>query len=190
MVKLLTSVAAIAAISQLVTATATGATNDNDASVERHRQRRHATERPTNDNNNIFNDEHKNVFAVDVNGTKPSLTNMEYDGSSVGDKYDSGPSVTPYIVGGQAVNPPRKYGVSYYSHRVYIFEATLQSTLYLASNKTSIYLYIFSSSISYIQRCTVLRFIRWMRRVINSTQHCPISSTLQRNIRNGNTRYA
>ena len=110
MVKLLTSVAAIAAISHLVTAT--DATNDNDASVERHRQRRHATERPTNDNNNIFNDEHKNVFAVDVNSTKPSLTNMEYDGSSVGDKYDSRPSVTPYIVGGQAVNPPRKYGVS------------------------------------------------------------------------------
>lgn len=119
MVKLLNSVAAIAAISHLVTAT--DATNDNDASVERHRQRRHATERPTNDNNNIFNDEHKNVFAVDVNSTKPSLTNMEYDGSSVGDKYDSGPSVTPYIVGGQAVNPPRKYGVSYY--RAYIFEA-------------------------------------------------------------------
>ena len=115
MVKLLTSVAAIAA------ATATDATNDNDASVKRHRQRRHATKRPTNDNNNIFNDEHKNVFAVDVNSTKPSLTNMEYDGSSVGDKYDSGPSVTPYIVGGQAVNPPRKYGVSYY--RAYIFEA-------------------------------------------------------------------
>ena len=41
MVKLLTSVAAIAAISHLVTATATGATNDNDASVKRHRQRRH-----------------------------------------------------------------------------------------------------------------------------------------------------
>ena len=119
MVKLLTSVAAIAAISHLVTAT--DATNDNDASVERHRQRRHATERPTNDNNNIFNDEHKNVFAVDVNSTKPSLTNMEYDGSSVGDKYDSGPSVTPYIVGGQAVNPPRKYGVGY--NRAYIFEA-------------------------------------------------------------------
>ena len=185
MVKLLTSVAAIAAISQLVTATATGATNDNDASVERHRQRRHATERPTNDNNNIFNDEHKNVFAVDVNSTKPSLTNMEYDGSSVGDKYDSGPSVTPYIVGGQAVNPPRKYGVSYYSHRVYIFAGP--TTLFMLYNK----IISTSSPLQYhIQRCTVLRIIRWMRRVINSTQHCPISSTLQRNIRNGNTRYA
>ena len=185
MVKLLTSVAAIAAISQLVTATATGATNDNDASVERHRQRRHATERPTNDNNNIFGDEHKNVFAVDVNGTKPSLTNMEYDGSSVGDKYDSGPSVTPYIVGGQAVNPPRKYGVSYYSHRVYIFARP--TTLFMASNK----IISTSSPLQYhIQRCTVLRFIRWMRRIINSTKHRVISSTLQRNIRNGNTRYA
>ena len=130
---LINSAATIAAISHLVTAT--DATNDNDASVKRHRQRRHATERPTNDNNNnIFGEEeHTNVFAVDVNSTKSSLTHVEYDGNTVDDKYDndSGLSVTPYIVGGQAVNPPRKYGVSYHGVVHIYLMPTLQSTVFI-----------------------------------------------------------